>query len=105
MQENVMNESIAMVPDAEQRLKLAIKDLNTYLVRICPHIPNLVKQVAGRVGLSFQKFWYMEETLITQGKKPMQEENIKSLHDDEISEMEMNHARQALSHAESEVRV
>lgn len=34
MQENIMNESIAMVPDAEQRLKLAIKDLNTFIVRV-----------------------------------------------------------------------
>lgn len=30
-----MNESIAMVPDAEHRLKLAIKDLKTFLVRVC----------------------------------------------------------------------
>jgi hypothetical protein len=35
VQENVMNESVAMVPDAKQRLKLAVKDLNTFMVRVC----------------------------------------------------------------------
>lgn len=61
--ENIMNESIAMVPDAEQRLKLAIKDLNTFI-----------------------------------------EENTETLYD-EIAQVEMNHARQALTHAESQIRI